>query len=151
MNALQTVRNVYGTVLKNGYYIDYNVDICRVENVGFSPDYWIKSGFGDVDEAALRSFVKENCIAFLVENVDWTYMNDISVDGAYIAYKTGFSSRRDGGGSCNGEMYNFRFEKLRIRLLRRICKRHRAYVYKRYRYCEGSGMHGRYIYNECYL
>ena len=110
VNALQTVRNVYGTVLKNGYYIDYNVDICRVENVGFSPDYWIKSGLDSVDEAALRSFVKENCIAFLVENVDWTYMNDISVDGAYIAYKTGFSSRRDGGGSCNGEMYNFRFE-----------------------------------------
>lgn len=108
-NALQNIRGVTGTVLKTGLFIDYNVDICRLEDITFTPDCWIGSGLSDTSaQETMRQYVRENATGLKIEMVDWTYLTDITVKGASIGIHTSRSTIRENGGSPNGHMYGIR-------------------------------------------
>lgn len=108
-NALQNIRGVVGTVLKTGLFIDYNVDICRLENILFTPRCWIGSGLSDTaGRGAMEDYVRANATGFQIEMVDWTYLTDITVEGCAVGIHTSRSTIRENGGSPNGQMYGIR-------------------------------------------
>lgn len=51
--ALQYTRDIYGTFLHLGYRNDRSLDIGKLENFHFSPDYWLQSGLPGVPDAEL--------------------------------------------------------------------------------------------------
>lgn len=109
-NSLQNIRGVVGTPLKMGLILDHNVDICRVENVIFSPDCWINSGLSDVSYAeTLKTYLYENATAFQFERVDWTYIADIAAKGYYTAFRTCKPTMRKAEESANGHVYGVNF------------------------------------------
>lgn len=110
-NALQRVRNIGMTALKTGYFIDYNVDICVVENLYISPGYWCESTLDkNVNVNAVKQYMKQNTTALDVQHVDWTYFTDIDISGCNIAMHlrrtTEEGTRR---GAPNGQIFNFNF------------------------------------------
>ncbi len=106
-NALQNIRGLVGTVLKTGLYIDYNVDICRLENIRFTPACWIGSGLSSTGaRQAMEDYVYANATGFKIEMVDWTYLADITVEGCAVGIHTSQSTQRENGGSPNGQMYD---------------------------------------------
>ncbi len=109
-NSLQNIRNVVGTALKTGLILDHNVDICRIENVSFTPDCWLNSGLSDTSgEMALRQFMFEQGVAFRFEMVDWTYVADITAHGYRVALNNSHPTMREDDGSPNGHVYNVDF------------------------------------------
>ncbi|MBR3844747.1 MAG: hypothetical protein IKM39_04495 [Clostridia bacterium] len=109
-NSLQNIRNVVGTPLKMGLILDHNVDICRVENVTFTPDCWINSGLSSAkDHYALTRYLYDNGTAFQFERVDWTYIADIAAKGYHIALKNCKPTMREAEESPNGHVYGVNF------------------------------------------
>lgn len=110
-NSLQNIRGVVGTPLKMGLILDHNVDICRVENVTFSPDCWINSGLSSAkDHYYLTRYIYENATAFQFERVDWTYISDIAAKGYHTAFKTCKPTMRKAEESANGHVYGVDFQ-----------------------------------------
>ncbi len=102
-DSLQTVRYLYGTPLNNGYIMNACWDIARLENIYFSPDYWLESGFEYIPDAeTLRNYMLSNTIGMIVQRVDWTYFADINITGCYIGLKLESSA----DGAPNGHIYN---------------------------------------------
>ncbi len=98
------VENIYGTPLYRGLDINMVVDIMRIENVNFAPDYWIDSGFegAPAGEAAdtLRSWILYNSTGIVVRRIDWSYLVNSTVRG----YATGILFERSSeGNSPNGQ------------------------------------------------
>ncbi|MCL2487738.1 MAG: Ig-like domain-containing protein, partial [Oscillospiraceae bacterium] len=93
-----TVSGVYGSPLRSGVEIDNIVDVGRVENLNFSPDYWIYSGFNadvfnnanattsETARKAVRDYIYNNGIAMTMRRNDWSYTCYLNIDG----YKIGF-------------------------------------------------------------
>ena len=110
-NALQNIRGVVGTVLKLGLFIDQNVDICRLQNITFTPECWSSSGLSDTtDRAAMEEYVRSSSTGFKIEQVDWTYLTGITVRGSAVGIHTSQSTKRENGGSPNGQMYDICLE-----------------------------------------
>ena len=110
-NSLQNIRGVVGTALKTGLILDGNVDICRVENVNFTPDSWLNSGLCDTADAQnLHTYLYENATAFKFEHVDWTYVTDIAAKGYHVALGNSKPTTREADNSPNGHVYNVNFE-----------------------------------------
>ena len=102
MNALQTIRNVYGTPLHEGMMVDHNVDIARFENIYFAPDYWANSKLAGAPAAsALKSWLIGNASGLVMKRIDWAYVTGLNVDG----YKVGLHLTRDKNGNGNGQVY----------------------------------------------
>ncbi len=114
------IRNVTGTPLKNGVYIDCIADVGRVENVDFSPVYWETCGLpGAPDKnSTLRESLKKDAIALVMSRNDWSYGRFLSADG----YNTGFrttntmgvdkvkpTGERTGDSYPNGENYDMTY------------------------------------------
>lgn len=111
VNALQNIRGVVGTALKQGLILDYNVDICRIENVIFSPECWIRSGLSQTDGSeVMKQYLYENATAFKFEMVDWTYVTDITAHGYHVALGNSHPTMREDNGSPNGHVYNVDFQ-----------------------------------------
>ncbi len=114
-NSLQNIRGVVGTPLKMGLILDHNVDICRIENVTFSPDCWINSGLSSAkDHYYLTRYLYENATAFQFERVDWTYIADIAAKGYHTAFRTCKPTMREAEESANGHVYGLNFEECYI-------------------------------------
>ncbi len=110
-NSLQNIRGVVGTALKTGLILDGNVDICRVENVTFTPDCWINSGLSDTAHAHnMKDYLFNNATAFKFEHVDWTYVCDIAAKGYHVALGNSMPTTRDVQNSPNGHVFNVNFE-----------------------------------------
>lgn len=107
-NALQNLRNLYGTPLNTGIFIDHNVDICRYENINFAPKYWLESGLGTPDAAVLKAYLRSHATALTIEQVDWSYLTDITVDGYQVGVLLRKSTGRSDGSSANGQVYNLK-------------------------------------------
>ena len=103
-NVLQTIRNVYGTPLNNGVFMDTNADLARVEGIYFSPSYWANSGLQNApDRMLILGCTWNHAVAYIAERVDWTYIFDLVVDG----YQTGLLFRTSSvSGASNGSLYN---------------------------------------------
>ncbi len=84
------VSNVYGTPLYKGMDIDVVVDIARLEEIHFAPEYWIESKLpsapvADAADAALRTYLYENATAITLRRIDWSYLTYSDIRG----YHTG--------------------------------------------------------------
>jgi len=99
---LHTIRNVFGSCLKMGVYVNNCTDIGRIENVHFNPHYWARSGAanaprGDQWEKYLQ-YVRENLVAFTFGRSDWEFVFNTFCYGA----KIGYHFVRTPEGECNG-------------------------------------------------
>lgn len=109
-NSLQNIRGVVGTPLKTGLILDGNVDICRVENVTFTPDCWLNSGLSDNTHGdTMKQYLYENATAFKFEHVDWTYVTDITAVGYYVALGNSKPTTRESESSPNGHVFHVDF------------------------------------------
>ncbi len=102
-NSLQYVRDVYGTCLNTCYYNNLSLDIGRLENANFSPDYWLASGLpGTPNASLLRTYMLRNSQGLWLQRIDWTYLTDITIEG----YNKGIVYNASESGAANGHLYN---------------------------------------------
>jgi hypothetical protein len=105
-NTLQNIRRVVATTLSMGLCLDYNVDICRMEEIVLTPECWVNSGLSATTYAStMRDYVYNNAIGIQLERVDWTYISDITVKG----YNKAIVSTKSSQGGANGHMFNLNF------------------------------------------
>ena len=109
-NALQFVKNIYGTPLNIGILNDTNLDTIKLENVHFSANYWLNSNLANTPSRDSLSKVLMNSStkpsAFIFERVDWYFLSNISADGYYNGILFRKSSRDASHGGAEGEMYD---------------------------------------------
>ncbi len=106
-NVLETIRNVYGTPLNNGFIMDANADLARVEGIYFSPSYWACSGLENApDQKWIFHCTFNNAVAYIAERVDWTYIFDLKIDGYHTGMLFRFSTGTVGKSASNGSLYN---------------------------------------------
>ena len=115
INALETFRNIYGTPLKTGLYMNYCMDIARYEQVRFSPDWWLRSGLsGTPSAAALKAWLIKNATAMVIERNDWSYITDLSVDGYAYGLVLRRSTANTVQGSSNGALYGLNIKNCNV-------------------------------------
>jgi len=102
-NELHYVHNVFGTPLKVGVQYDSTTDIGRLENINFSPAYWITSGLSGSPAAAgpLEDWLMENGTGLHMFRSDWEYVSYINVEG----YNRGFFMSEGVKGAANAQFY----------------------------------------------
>jgi hypothetical protein len=101
-NELHTIRNVAGTPLKAGIWMDTTTDIGRVTNVDFGPACWAESGLPSAPatenaEKALADFLLREGVAYEIRRSDWEYLYGVSSD----SYAVGLVFRAGQQGSAN--------------------------------------------------
>ncbi len=104
-NELHTIRNVVGTPLKAGIWIDTCTDIGRLVKVNFSPLWWEKAvlpAAPRTEEAqkALRASLLREGVACEMRRSDWEYLYGFSARG----YATGIVVRPGAQGTANAVM-----------------------------------------------
>ena len=105
-NELHTFRNVYGTPLKTGIWMDYTTDIGRVTDVHFAPTWWERSALpgaptAAADRQALRDFLLREGTGVDMGRSDWEYLWGVHVSG----YGTGMVIRPGEKGTANAVMF----------------------------------------------
>ncbi len=105
-NELHTVKNVGGTPLKAGIWIDSTTDIGRLIDVDFRPSYWEGCGLPGAPGTqegrdALREFLLREGTAFEFRRSDWEYIYRIRAEG----YATGCVFRPGQRGAANAVMF----------------------------------------------
>ena len=104
-SELHVVRNVYGTPLKTGFFVDNCGDNGRLVNVHFGPQYWIGSGLMPQDEgAAVAASLAASATAIVLTRTDCEDMYDVSADG----YLVGIQATRSASGFPYAEGYQIR-------------------------------------------
>lgn len=106
-SSLHYVRNVFGTVLRRGLWVDNCWDIGRVENVHFNCHYWARTKLfrslpdllPNVDQV-VANYTREHLEAFIINKNDWGMLKDTFVYGARTGYL--FPAKDHGG--FNGRM-----------------------------------------------
>jgi len=102
-NELHYVHNVYGTPLKVGIQYDSTTDIGRLENINFSPDYWIQSGLSGAPtpNSPFKKWLIKNGTGLHMLRSDWEYVSYINVEG----YHWGFFMSHGMRGAANAQFY----------------------------------------------
>ena len=103
-NELHTIRQVYGTPLECGIWMDFCTDIGRLIQIRFRPDYWLESGLVEKTperEAGLRRFLKEKGTGIEMRRSDWEYFFDIKLEG----YARGVHVLAGKQGTANAVLY----------------------------------------------
>jgi len=105
-NELHTIRNVYGTPLKTGIWIDMTTDIGRLIDVHFSADYWGHCGLpnapgGEARREALRQFLLREGVGLEMRRSDWEYVYRVRIEG----YGTGAVARPGRRGTANAVLF----------------------------------------------
>lgn len=114
-NELHYIKNVYGTTLKTGIFLDYTTDIGRLEGVNLSPDVWSGSGLpGAPARTALFAYMTSNAEGVVMGRSDWEYMSDIQISG----YQTGMriTTRTGSLETANAQLYNIRIDQTNVAL-----------------------------------
>ena len=103
--------NIYGTPLRRGVDMDMVIDIARIEELHFSPDYWIRSGLPGAPTGAqadlLRAYVYQHAEGITLRRIDWSYLTHSNISGYRIGLHFTLSS--DGNypnGQCVGLNFN---------------------------------------------
>ncbi|WP_139990821.1 glycosyl hydrolase family 28-related protein [Paenibacillus paridis] len=112
VNGLHYIRDVYGTPLQTGMYLDYVYDVGRVEEVGFSPDYWAESGLdGSPSATAISAYTQgdNGSVGIVIARNDWEVLNGVTID----RYATGIRFIGTSG-SSNGSIYNLTIKDARV-------------------------------------
>lgn len=110
-NELHTIRNVYGTPLKTGLWVDTTTDIGRVIDVHFGPCWWATSGLSGAPESAeaLGSLARQlitEAVGMDMGRSDWEYIYGLNVRG----YKEGLRIRKGEKGTTNTVLFGCDFE-----------------------------------------
>lgn len=105
-NELHTLRNVYGTPLKTGIWIDTTTDIGRVISVNFRPNWWEESGLTGAPSAeetrsALRQYLLREAVGVDMGRSDWQYLYDLQIAG----YGVGIKIREGQHGTTNAVLF----------------------------------------------
>jgi len=103
VNQLHYIRNVFGTVLRRGIYIDGCYDIGRIENVHFNPHYWYLSPTPEAKTmkdfgTKLVDYLNAHTEVFIFGRTDWEYVLNTFAFGFDKCYKFIQTQR----GACNG-------------------------------------------------
>jgi len=98
---MHLLRNIFGSPLRYGVFIDNCHDIGRIENVHFNPNYWLDSGDPSASEGmdptikvakrhqndfAVLTYQLSHLEAFVFGRADWEYVLNTFVFGAHIGY-----------------------------------------------------------------
>ena len=97
-NVRHLIRNVFGTVLRRGIFVDSCSDIGRIENVQFHCHYWSDKAFGG-EWNAVYKYMYEHLEAFIFGRTDWEYVFNTFVFPTQIGYR--FINTKSG--ACNGQ------------------------------------------------
>ncbi len=100
--------NIYGTPLNIGLDFDMVIDIARIEEIHFSPDYWIESELAGAptsadDIQALEDQLYNYAIGITLRRIDWSYVTYSDIEGYNTALM--FAQSIDGNwpnGQCVG-------------------------------------------------
>ncbi|RKP53242.1 S-layer protein [Cohnella endophytica] len=114
-NELHYLKNVYGTALNTGIFLDYTTDIGRLENVRLSPDYWALSGLaGAPAQAELFGYTTTRAEGVVMGRSDWEYMSDVYLSG----FKTGMrvTTRTGSLETANAQFYGVHIDKSNVAL-----------------------------------
>ena len=99
-NELHYLHNIYGTPLKVGISYDSTTDIGRLEEIKFSPYYWLKSGLPRPPAATdLRDWLRLNAVGIHMMRSDWEYVDRVIVEG----YNIGFRVTEGARGAANAQ------------------------------------------------
>jgi hypothetical protein len=108
-NELHYVKNVYGTVLNTGIFLDFTTDIGRLEQIRLAPDYWSGSGLaGAPQKAQLTEYLTTHAEGIVMGRSDWEYMSDVYLSG----FKTGLrmTTRTGSLETANAQLYKITIE-----------------------------------------
>lgn len=105
-NELHTIRNVYGTPLKIGFWNDFCTDIGRLIEVDFGPKWWQECGLpgaptGRAQMRAVDQFMRTEGTGVQIGRSDWEYLYRVRVNG----YGTGFHFVPGQQGTTNAVMF----------------------------------------------
>jgi hypothetical protein len=105
-NELHTIRNVYGTPLKAGFWNDFCTDIGRLIELDFGPRWWRESGLpgaptGRAQMRAVDQFMRQEGVGVQIGRSDWEYLYRVRVNG----YGMGFRFFPGEKGETNAVMY----------------------------------------------
>jgi hypothetical protein len=101
-NELHTLRNVRGTPLRTGVFVDNTTDIGRLTDVAWSPEVWAASGLpGAPDRADLAAYLRTHATGCEMARSDWEYIYDVTV----TSYQTGMVFHAGTGGPGNAVMF----------------------------------------------
>lgn len=89
-NSLAMLKNIYATALKTGLVRDNTWDVARMQNLQFSPRFWIQSNFpgapvSSKDRKILTGFMETNGEAVIIRFPAWTWFYNLTIEH----YKTG--------------------------------------------------------------
>lgn len=114
-NELHYVKDLYGTTLKTGIFLDFTTDIGRLENLHLSPDVWAGSGLpGSPEWSQLSEYMTEQAEGIVMGRSDWEYMSNIHIAG----YKTGMriTTRTGSLETANAQLYKIQIEDCNVAL-----------------------------------
>ncbi|QJD87053.1 glycosyl hydrolase family 28-related protein [Cohnella herbarum] len=115
-NELHYIKQVYGTVLKTGVFLDFTTDIGRLEGIRLSPEYWANSGLpGSPAPEALFEYTTKHAEGIVMGRSDWEYMSDIRLAG----FKTGMrvTTRTNSDETANAQFYRIDIDNCNVALL----------------------------------
>lgn len=109
------IRNVFGTVIGNGIWVDFCSDVGRIENVHFHPQYWGIVPIPGQNEAYewVQGIVKANLTAFKFGWTDWEYVTDTSLWCADVGYHfvdSAVPPHHEGRHEMNGQLKGVGFD-----------------------------------------
>lgn len=114
-NELHYVKNLYGTVLHTGIFLDFTTDIGRLEGIRLAPSYWASSGLaGAPDAGQLHAYTTAHAEGIVMGRSDWEYMSDISLSGFMNGMRV--TTRTGSAETANAQLYDIHVSDSRIGL-----------------------------------
>jgi len=109
-NSLAMVRNVYATALKTGLVRDNTWDVARMQNLHFSPVFWIQSNLNhkpvsSENKKKLIEWMEANGEAVIIRFPAWTWFYNLTIEHYKIGITTLPSAVHKMRGP-NGGIYN---------------------------------------------
>ncbi|MFC3801395.1 S-layer homology domain-containing protein [Cohnella sp. GCM10012308] len=114
-NELHYVKNLYGTVLHTGIFLDFTTDIGRLEGIRLNPSYWATSGLACAPDAVqLRAYTTTHAEGIVMGRSDWEYMSDIRLSGFDNGMRV--TTRTGSAETANAQLYDVHVSDSRIGL-----------------------------------
>ena len=106
--ASPVINGVYGTPLYKGIDMDRLVDVGRIENVNFSPNYWAGAGMANAPQkgSSFEKYIYDNATGILMKRNDWSYTCYVNINGYNVGYKSA-QSIEESKSAPNGNHYKF--------------------------------------------
>jgi hypothetical protein len=88
-NQQHLLRNVYGTPLKTGIFRDNVLDVGRMQNISFGPQFWVQSGLPGAPaakeaEAQLCGWMAQNGTGIVMAFHAWLFIYGITLENYHI-------------------------------------------------------------------